>query len=301
MITTSNVVPEFLLSPTLAPLWTWLAGPSISPSWMSMNGPPCEEGSLCWEPSRVIFASAVFHGLQCLLLACVFSLFSFYRRLSFTDRIAWLSYAVSTSHSMLASAGAVYSVLISDCYKESLCGTRCQLAELSVAFSVGYFYYDFIQMMLFARSLYSHVFLVHHFLGAFMGSLTFVIPSCQYVSPFFLLVELSTPFVNMRWFLDKCGLRSHLLYIINGVLMILVFFVARIVLTSYFLFEALVLHPDQYHTLPTPWLVSLMSSVVLLAAINIMWFGKMIRGLLRTLKGTRDVVTVGLDAKQKEN
>lgn len=43
----------------------------------------------------------------------------------------------------------------------------------------------------------------------------------------FLLWELSTPFVYTRWFLHKAGLSRTTAYKVNGVLMVVVFFLCR--------------------------------------------------------------------------
>ena len=43
----------------------------------------------------------------------------------------------------------------------------------------------------------------------------------------FLLWELSTPFVYTRWFLHKAGMSRTTAYKVNGVLMVLVFFLCR--------------------------------------------------------------------------
>jgi TLC domain len=43
----------------------------------------------------------------------------------------------------------------------------------------------------------------------------------------FLLWELSTPFVHGRWFLYVYGLKDSLLYVVNGLLMMAVFFASR--------------------------------------------------------------------------
>lgn len=43
----------------------------------------------------------------------------------------------------------------------------------------------------------------------------------------FLLWELSTPFVYARWFLHKAGMSRTTTYKVNGVMMVLVFFLCR--------------------------------------------------------------------------
>lgn len=49
----------------------------------------------------------------------------------------------------------------------------------------------------------------------------------------FYLTEISTPFVNMRVILTKFGLKSSKLYILNGVLMTIVFALCRVMMFPY--------------------------------------------------------------------
>lgn len=43
-----------------------------------------------------------------------------------------------------------------------------------------------------------------------------------------ILLEITTPFVNTRWFLDKCGLKSSTLYMANGLAMTLLWLIVRV-------------------------------------------------------------------------
>lgn len=43
----------------------------------------------------------------------------------------------------------------------------------------------------------------------------------------FLLWELSTPFVHLRWLLHKSGRDKKRIYVVNGLLMVVVFFLCR--------------------------------------------------------------------------
>ena len=43
-----------------------------------------------------------------------------------------------------------------------------------------------------------------------------------------ILVEFTTPFVNLRWFLDKLGMKGSSLYFWNGLAMTLSWFVVRV-------------------------------------------------------------------------
>lgn len=62
-------------------------------------------------------------------------------------------------------------------------------------------------------------------------------PFVNFYGPIFILYELSTPFLNIHWFLDKLQLTGSNYQWINGILLITVFFFSRIVwglLNSYF-------------------------------------------------------------------
>ena len=54
-------------------------------------------------------------------------------------------------------------------------------------------------------------------------------PFLQYFSPRFLLWELSTPFLNIHWFLDKTGRTGSTFQLVNGILLLCTFFGVRIV------------------------------------------------------------------------
>lgn len=81
----------------------------------------------------------------------------------------------------------------------------------------------------------STLMIVHHIVLIF-----FLFPALIYYSNMgdfftgcFYLTEISTPFVNMRVILSKFGLKSSKLYIINGVLMTVVFAMCRVIMFPY--------------------------------------------------------------------
>jgi hypothetical protein len=53
------------------------------------------------------------------------------------------------------------------------------------------------------------------------------LPVCCCAGAGFLLWELSTPFVHFRWFLHRSGASKSRLYVVNGLAMLLVFFLCR--------------------------------------------------------------------------
>eukprot|EP00775_Hariotina_reticulata_P002189 gene2189-2507_t len=92
-----------------------------------------------------------------------------------------------------------------------------------------------------------------------------------------LLSELTTPFVNLRWWLDKAGLKHLKLYTVNGLMLLLVWGVARVVL-----FVPFYLHVIQnwstVRNIPLHALVLLVGVPLLLFGLNTLWFVKIVRG-----------------------
>lgn len=49
-------------------------------------------------------------------------------------------------------------------------------------------------------------------------------------------MEASTPFVSLRGVLSKMGLKDSRLYIINGLIMLVVFFLCRVIMFPYVIY-----------------------------------------------------------------
>ncbi len=70
-------------------------------------------------------------------------------------------------------------------------------------------------------------------------------PFANYYGINFVLYELSTPFVNAHWFLDKSGLTGTTIQLVNGILLMACFFGCRIVWGWY---QSGNLYRDMWHT-----------------------------------------------------
>jgi len=58
-------------------------------------------------------------------------------------------------------------------------------------------------------------------------------PFLAYYGPRFLLWELSTPFLNLNWFLERSYLKGTKIQLINGLALLASFFSARLVYGTY--------------------------------------------------------------------
>lgn len=102
-----------------------------------------------------------------------------------------------------------------------------------------------------------------------------------YFANFRLIVEFSTPLVNMRWFLYACGYsKDSVHFFLNGISMTMVFFLARIMTIPVYWFKV-------YSVLDSPLWTKLkyfrhlmVVTCFFLDIINVYWFKKMFKGAL---------------------
>jgi len=111
-------------------------------------------------------------------------------------------------------------------------------------------------------------------------------PFLNYYGAVFLMFEISTPFLNIHWFMDKLGLTGTLPQLINGVCLLTSFFSVRIIwgfYMSYHTFQSVLQVIDQ---VPTFLCVIYGTANIILNCLNLFWFVKMIEALLKRFDKT---------------
>ncbi|XP_012838053.1 PREDICTED: transmembrane protein 56 homolog B-like [Erythranthe guttata] len=98
-----------------------------------------------------------------------------------------------------------------------------------------------------------------------------------------LFTEITTPFVNLRWRLDIAGMKNSRIYIYNGVALFFGWLVARIVLFMFFFYHMFI-HFDQVKEIFPLGFYSLISVPPVISVMNIFWFWKIARGMVKTLR-----------------
>ena len=106
-------------------------------------------------------------------------------------------------------------------------------------------------------------------------------PFLNYYGLNFVLYELSTPFLDIHWFLDKLGLTGSRAQLINGIALIASFGASRLVWGTY---QSVNMYRDVWRALNTheelpvpPWLaLAYLLANTLLSGLNFYWFGRMI-------------------------
>ena len=99
-----------------------------------------------------------------------------------------------------------------------------------------------------------------------------------------ILYELSTPCLNIHWFMDKTGMTGSTAQLVNGILLLATFGCSRLVWGSY---QSVNMYRDMWTAYTTPgenpvpaWLaVAYVIANTILNVLNFFWFSKMIAAL----------------------
>ena len=151
----------------------------------------------------------------------------------------------------------------------------------------GYFVWDMFVCVRY-MNLFGPGFLVHAFAALFVFACA-LRPYCMPWAPAFLLFEASTPFVNVNWFASRlpAGTVSDTVVAVNGILLIVVFFLVRIVWGFY---AVILVARDMYAVLGHgslffPFAILLLN--VALDFLNVYWFSKMLAIAKKKIMGPK--------------
>ncbi|KAF3119465.1 hypothetical protein TWF703_003341 [Orbilia oligospora] len=199
-----------------------------------------------------------------------------YRSFNKRNRINWDIHVVSLVQSTLICIVSLYAMFVDRERSEMDAKQRVWgytgLLGMTQAFGAGYFLWDLMR------------------------------PFVNYYAPTFLLYELSSPFLNFHWFMDKLEMTGSTLQLVNGICLLVVFFSCRLVYGTYSSFRV---GSDIYLAWQNPprdivqqgrsvpaWLaLSYVTSNLVLHFLNFYWFGKMVDALRRRFDSTKSTVS----------
>ncbi|KAM3284513.1 TLC domain-containing protein 4-B [Capsicum chacoense] len=231
-----------------------------------------------------IFACKMVYDV-CQLISSFY--FRTYTTLTKIQRIEWNNRGMSTVHAIFISVVSMYfafwSNLFSDRNHDGLLITRSSpLSTFTLGVSAGYFLSDLGMICWFYPSLGGVEYVVHHSLSAIAVAYSMYTGEGQLYTFMVLISEVTTPEINMRWFLDTAGLKRSSAYLINGVVIFFAWLVARILLFIY-MFYHVYLHYDQVIHMHIFGILLVFGVPAALGVMNLMWFGKIIKGLKKNL------------------
>ncbi|XP_044485214.1 TLC domain-containing protein 4 isoform X2 [Mangifera indica] len=249
------------------------------------------------RPKQFLWLSSVFCGI--IICKTVYKLtgmvslmcFKGYGNLSIAKKIEWNNRGFSTFHAVMVAFASLYLVLLSDLFSEGysdelIINRTSAVSETVLGISIGYFLSDLAMILWTFPALGGLEYVLHHGLSMFSIFLALVSGQGQIYILMVLFSEITTPFVNLRWYLDVAGQKSSNIYIWNGVALFLGWLVARILLFIYF-FIHMAIHFDQVKEIFPLGFYSMLTVPPVLAIMNVIWFWKIFKGLIKTLSKAR--------------
>ncbi|ORZ29668.1 TLC domain-domain-containing protein [Catenaria anguillulae PL171] len=209
-----------------------------------------------------------------------------YPRLPKLKRLDWDVHVVSSVHAV-AIVLLVWPNLSDPVLLADRVFGYTHRAGTAYAVSCGYFLWDSIFSLVHVRE-FGVGFLVHGVacLSVYLFSFR---PFLLYFGSIFLLYELSTPFLNAHWFMDKTGWAGTKLQLANGLVFLATFFTARIALGFYSSYHFFVAMVHVFDRIPLGLFLLYSVANVILNSLNVYWFMAMIRGLQRRFKSPKPI------------
>lgn len=192
----------------------------------------------------------------------------------------------STVHAIISSSLSVYILWY------GLMGTNRIFSKLPLGFttmqiSLGYFVGDFIVCLCDPKLRSDKGSMAHHLAGIVGLSLGLY---HQGIGMFFivyrLIAELSTPFVNLRSILLDLGFKQrNVLHIFAGMIMLIMFFLCRVIVIPWHWYEILTTVTTEECVLHIPLFLRVWLGVNYLAfdVLNIYWWWRMVRRAFKLL------------------
>ncbi|KAH1066292.1 hypothetical protein J1N35_031279 [Gossypium stocksii] len=214
-----------------------------------------------------------------------------YPSLTKIQRVDWNNRGISTTHAIFVSALSLYFVFWSDLFSDPhLTGLMVfrssQLSTFGLGVSLGYFFSDLAMTLWQYPALGGIEYVIHHLLSGTAVAYSMFTGEAQLYTYMVLISEVTTPEIHLRWYLDTAGMKRSTAYLINGVVIFIGWLIARVLLFGY-MFYHVYLHYDQVIEMHAFGFVLVFGVPSALGILNLMWFGKIIKGLAKTLEKRR--------------
>ncbi|RKO97361.1 DUF887-domain-containing protein, partial [Caulochytrium protostelioides] len=204
-----------------------------------------------------------------------------YQKLSPVKKIDFAIHIVSLVHALFCVIAIVPMFHDPELAKDRLFAwTPYSSSVLSVV--CGYFWWDVFMTFRYFRN-FGIGFALHAIGCVFVFTSCFR-PFLHYFAASTLLFELSTPFLNIHYFCDKLGYTGSRLQLVNGILLLVTFFAARLVngpILTYSFVRECWLRRDESSLLAASLFIF---PNLALTSLNFFWFSKMIRSVRARFK-----------------
>ena len=203
------------------------------------------------------------------------------------DKGYWCASVVSTVHSVILTILAVH-VLQSDpeILRSDDIFYKSELSRRVIGIFVGYISSD-LALALYFRSRWTGWLanMIHHTSVLSVFAQFYFLNFGHYFASVSHFCELTTPFVNQRWFFYESNMKYSRIYRYNGILLTALWFLTRILLYTYAGFQMLYTY-DQWLTLGYIRFAMVFCCYFIGLFLQYFWFSKIIRGAIKALRDT---------------
>jgi len=196
---------------------------------------------------------------------------------------AWDVRFTSTVHAVLVSYLA-WGVLDKPELEDRAFGWNNEVGTMA-SIAVGYFIWDVMESLVWYEDL---GFTAHAVACLFIFGSSFR-PFLGYYCARFLLWEVSTPFLNLHWWLDKTKQTGSTLQFVNGIIFMSLFFCVRLIYGGYQSSQFWRTLGEIRGQVPMSLLVMYGFGNILLQGLNWYWFYKMIIAMRKRFDPSKDV------------
>ncbi|ORE07948.1 DUF887-domain-containing protein [Rhizopus microsporus var. microsporus] len=203
----------------------------------------------------------------------------------------WHIHVVSTVHCIAVVVGSFFILFDNSLEHDRVFGYTKWAADI-YSISCGYFLWDTITAIYFYKD--QGISMVLHGIASFSVFIFSFRPFVNYYGAIFLMYELSTIFLNFHWFMDKIGWSGSRIQLINGVVLLLTFFGARVVFGTVMSVKMWIdIYAVKDHVPLRYWIVY-GSANFATSCLNFWWFSRMIKMLRKRFpqQHQQEVVTI---------
>lgn len=208
-----------------------------------------------------------------------------FNSLSFKKKVEWNSRVGSTLHSLVVGALGLYIFFFDEFAVADPLWNDSMLVKVNISIASGYLLSDLVAIICYWNIIGDKSFVLHHCTALYAYFFCLKDGVLGYIANYRLLAELSSPFVNQRWFFEVLKYpKLSMANVINGVLMAVVFFIVRIVsMPPLYAFIYSVFGTEPYRRLGLLIQCSWICSCLVLDVLNIFWMIKITKGCLKVL------------------
>ncbi|XP_004689574.1 PREDICTED: transmembrane protein 56 [Condylura cristata] len=208
-----------------------------------------------------------------------------FNSLNFEKKIEWNSRVVSTCHSLIVGILGLYIFFFDEDSLADPVWGESTLVKVNISIASGYLFSDLLILISYWKVIGDKYYIVHHCTALYAYYFVLTRGALPYVGNFRLLAELSSPFVNQRWFYEVLGYPKFCkANVINGILMTVVFFMVRIAaMPPTYLLLYKVFGTEPYMRLGFLIQCSWITTCFVLDVMNVMWMIKISKGCIKVI------------------